>query len=136
MAASQILLSERQAEPSSGLPASLVRRQPALEHRWRIVLVYKLGVQCRIVKRAMHGTKLMSWSEVRETYGRELVNLRNEGRYTFLNTLFSVSEAVLYMQACTLSSVGCQSPAWQASPLCTAVAEGCALAPASDALGT
>lgn len=40
----------------------------------------------------------MSWSEVRETYGRELVNLRNEGRYTFLNTLFSVSEAVLYMQ--------------------------------------
>ncbi len=53
---------------------------------------------CRIVKRAMHGTRLMSWSEVRETYGRELVNLRNEGRYTFLNTLFSVSEAVLYMQ--------------------------------------
>ena len=52
----------------------------------------------RIVKRAMHGTRLMSWSEVRETYGRELVNLRNEGRYTFLNTLFSVSEAVLYMQ--------------------------------------
>ena len=40
----------------------------------------------------------MSWSEVRETYGRELVNLRNEGRYTFLNTLFSVSEAGLYMQ--------------------------------------
>ena len=23
-------------------------------------------------------------------------------RYTFLNTLFSVSEAVLYMQACTM----------------------------------
>lgn len=56
----------------------------------------------RIVKRAMHGTRLMSWSEVRETYGRELVNLRNEGRYTFLNTLFSVSEAVLYMQARTM----------------------------------
>lgn len=50
----------------------------------------------------MHGTRLMSWSEVRETYGRELVNLRNEGRYTFLNTLFSVSEAVLYMQARTM----------------------------------
>ena len=69
----------------------------------------------------MHGTKLMSWSEVRETYGRELVNLRNEGRYTFLNTLFSVSEAVLYMQAWPLSSVGCQSSAWQASHLCIAV---------------
>ena len=86
-----------------------------------MVLVCNIGVQCRIVKRAMHGTRLMSWSEVRETYGRELVNLRNEGRYTFLNTLFSVSEAVLYMQAWPLSSVCCQSPAWQASPLCTAV---------------
>ena len=46
----------------------------------------------------MHGTRLLSWSELRETYGRELVNLRNEGRYGFLNTLFSVSEAVMYMQ--------------------------------------
>ena len=50
------------------------------------------------------GRRLMSWSEVRETYGRELVNLRNEGRYTFLNTLFSVSEAVLYMQVGPLTS--------------------------------
>ena len=68
---------------------------------------------CRIVKRAMHGTRLLSWSEVRETYGRELVNLRNEGRYTFLNTLFSVSEAVLYMQAslhpCTFSAASIAS---------------------------
>lgn len=48
----------------------------------------------------------MSWSEVRETYGRELVNLRNEGRYTFLNTLFSVSEAVLYMQVGPHSEAG------------------------------
>ena len=37
--------------------------------------------------------------QVRESYGRELVNLRNESRFVFLNTLFSVSEAVLYMQA-------------------------------------
>ncbi|EIE26811.1 HAD-superfamily hydrolase [Coccomyxa subellipsoidea C-169] len=50
------------------------------------------------VKRAMHGTRLLSWSELRETYGRELVNLKNEARYGFLNTLFSVSEAVMYMQ--------------------------------------
>lgn len=34
----------------------------------------------------------------REIYGRELVDLRNEGRWEFLNTLFSVSEAVAYMQ--------------------------------------
>lgn len=42
---------------------------------------------------------MLSWQELRETYGRELVNLRNERRYNFLNTLFSVSEAVMYMQA-------------------------------------
>ncbi|KAL4432385.1 hypothetical protein ABPG77_001684 [Micractinium sp. CCAP 211/92] len=50
------------------------------------------------VKRAMHGTRMMSPAEVREQYGRELVNLRNESRFVFLNTLFSISEAVLYMQ--------------------------------------
>ena len=51
------------------------------------------------VKRAQHGTRMLSWAELRGTYGRELVKLANEARYTFLNTLFSVSEAVMYMQA-------------------------------------
>ena len=46
----------------------------------------------------MHGTRMLSWNEIRNTYGRELVSLRNEGRWQFLNTLFSVSEAVMYMQ--------------------------------------
>ncbi|GMP39771.1 hypothetical protein CsSME_00010477 [Camellia sinensis var. sinensis] len=31
-------------------------------------------------------------------YGRELVNLRKENRWEFLNTLFSVSEVVAYTQ--------------------------------------
>lgn len=46
----------------------------------------------------MHGSTMMSWQQLRESYGRELVNLRNETRYYFLNTLFSVSEGVMYMQ--------------------------------------
>ena len=50
----------------------------------------------------MHGTRIMSWGEVRQVYGRELVNLRSEGRYVFLNTLFSVSEGVMYMQVSLL----------------------------------
>ncbi|PWA68281.1 5'-nucleotidase domain-containing protein 4 [Artemisia annua] len=50
------------------------------------------------VKRAMHGTKLLSTQALSEMYGRELVDLRNESRWEFLNTLFSVSEAVAYMQ--------------------------------------
>jgi hypothetical protein len=47
----------------------------------------------------MHGTAMMGWQEIREAYGREVVNLRNEGRWVFLNTLFSISEAVLFAQA-------------------------------------
>lgn len=36
-----------------------------------------------------------------EMYGRELVDLRKERRWEFLNTFFSVSEAVMFMQVCT-----------------------------------
>ncbi|KAM2541703.1 hypothetical protein TB2_021237 [Malus domestica] len=50
------------------------------------------------VKRAMHGTSMLSNRAVSEMYGRELVDLRKETRWEFLNTLFSVSEAVAYMQ--------------------------------------
>ena len=50
----------------------------------------------------MHGTHMMSWQELREAYGRDLVSLRNEARYSFLNTLFSVSEACMYMQVTNL----------------------------------
>ncbi|KAL8161812.1 hypothetical protein V2J09_013301 [Rumex salicifolius] len=50
------------------------------------------------VKRAMHGTTMLSNRALSEIYGRELVDLRNENRWEFLNTFFSVSEAVAYMQ--------------------------------------
>lgn len=50
------------------------------------------------VKRAMHGTKMLSTQAVSEIYGRELVDLRKENRWEFLNTFFSVSEAVMFMQ--------------------------------------
>ncbi|KAH7298269.1 hypothetical protein KP509_25G034600 [Ceratopteris richardii] len=50
------------------------------------------------IKRAMHGTKMLSNRSISELYGRELVDLRDESRWEFLNTLFSVSEAVMYMQ--------------------------------------
>ncbi|KAF5738804.1 putative cytosolic purine 5-nucleotidase [Tripterygium wilfordii] len=50
------------------------------------------------VQRAMHGTRMLSTRAVSEIYGRELVDLRKESRWEFLNTLFSVSEAVAYMQ--------------------------------------
>lgn len=39
-----------------------------------------------------------SFMQGSEIYGRELVDLRKESRWEFLNTFFSVSEAVAYMQ--------------------------------------
>ncbi|KAK3011962.1 hypothetical protein RJ639_012544 [Escallonia herrerae] len=41
---------------------------------------------------------MLSTQAVSEMYGRELVDLRKESRWEFLNMLFSVSEAVAYMQ--------------------------------------
>jgi len=51
------------------------------------------------VKRAMHGTRMLDPSEVKELYGHErsFVDLR-EGRWHFLNTLFSVASACLFSQ--------------------------------------
>ncbi len=69
-------------------PLSLTFSPPALT----------FPIPSRLVKRAMHGTRMLNWQEIRELYGREVVNLRNESRWVFLNTLFSVSEAVMYMQ--------------------------------------
>ena len=50
------------------------------------------------VKRAMHGTQMLSGSEIRTVYGRDVVELRHEDRYEFLNTLFNLSEAAIYQQ--------------------------------------
>ncbi len=70
-------------------------------------------------------------AQVRESYGRQLVNLRNESRFIFLNTLFSVSEAVLYMQ------VGWGAPTATAGCVCVDVltsAVGCLLFSVSEAV--
>lgn len=34
----------------------------------------------------MHGTRMLTVAEIRETYGRQLVDLKDEGRWMFLNT--------------------------------------------------
>ena len=49
------------------------------------------------VRRAMHGKRRLGADELEELYGRKLVDLRDR-RFSFLNTLFSVSEGVLYSQ--------------------------------------
>jgi HAD superfamily 5'-nucleotidase-like hydrolase len=49
------------------------------------------------VKRAMHGTRRLDFDDQRKTYGRTLVDL-SDTRWVFLNTFFSLSEAVMYAQ--------------------------------------
>lgn len=49
------------------------------------------------VKQAFHGTKPLDYEAVRQIYERTLIDL-NEPRWYFLNTLFSISEACMYMQ--------------------------------------
>lgn len=49
------------------------------------------------IKRAMHGTSLMSFEEHRQLYSRTLIDLEDK-RWVFLNTLFSLSEGCMYCQ--------------------------------------
>ena len=57
------------------------------------------------VKRAMHGTRMLEFSEQRDAYAQTLVDL-SEPRWVFLNTLFSLSEGCLYAQAVDLLDRG------------------------------
>jgi 5'-nucleotidase len=57
------------------------------------------------VKRAFHGTHLLEFEAQRNFYQRTLVDL-SDSRWHFLNTLFSISEACLYMQLVDLLDAG------------------------------
>ena len=57
------------------------------------------------VKRAAHGSKLLSFEELRHTYQRTIVDL-SEPRWMFLNTLFSLSEGSAYTQLVDLLDEG------------------------------
>lgn len=57
------------------------------------------------IKRAFHGTNPLDFDEQRSIYQRTLVDL-NEPRWYFLNTLFSISEACLFMQMVDLLDQG------------------------------
>jgi HAD superfamily 5'-nucleotidase-like hydrolase len=53
------------------------------------------------VKRAAHGTNMLEREDQRTAYGRTIIDLANP-RFVFLNTLFSLSEAVMYSQCVDL----------------------------------
>ncbi len=57
------------------------------------------------VTRACHGTVPIEFELQRSTYGRSLIDLADH-RYVFLNTLFSLSEACMYVQLVDLLDAG------------------------------
>ncbi|MCA9553766.1 MAG: HAD-IG family 5'-nucleotidase [Myxococcales bacterium] len=57
------------------------------------------------VKHAYHGTQPLSFETLKAHYSRVTVDLA-EPRWQFMNTLFSMSEAVIYMQAVDLLDAG------------------------------
>ena len=57
------------------------------------------------VKRATHGTRELSYEQLRATYSRTIVDLA-EPRWVFLNTLFSLSEGCIYAQLVDLLDRG------------------------------
>jgi len=68
------------------------------------------------VKRAMHGTRMLDFTEQRDAYGQTLVDL-SDSRWVFLNTLFSLSEGCLFAQAVDLLDRGALPRAFEYASL-------------------
>ena len=72
------------------------------------------------VKKAFHGTQPLPFKEERQIYQRTLIDLE-ERRWLFLNTLFSISEACMYMQLVDLLDQGKLTPSLGYADLYTRV---------------
>jgi HAD superfamily 5'-nucleotidase-like hydrolase len=57
------------------------------------------------IKRAVHGTRVLDYDEMRRAYARTQVEL-SDPRWVFLNTLFSLSEGCFYRQLVDLLDAG------------------------------
>lgn len=57
------------------------------------------------VKKALHGTRPLDYEAQRDQYARTIIDL-HERRWVFLNTLFSLSEACIFMQLVDLLDAG------------------------------
>ncbi len=62
-----------------------------------LIIDTELANRFGYVKRAAHGTKPLNYDEQRKRYARTIVTL-GTGRFKFLNTLFTLSEACMYSQ--------------------------------------
>lgn len=74
-------------------PGAVVRGLVIDTEKGNLLKVNRFG----FVKRALHGTRPLSFDEMTQGYTRTIVDL-SERRWYFLNTLFSISEGCLYAQ--------------------------------------
>ncbi len=91
----------REGLQAKGWPVDTLRFDPDLAIRGLVMDVERGNVvkanRFGYVKRAFHGTEPMSYERQRDVYQRTLVELGDD-RWHFLNTLFSISSACMYMQ--------------------------------------
>lgn len=104
---------------SKGFPVSGLRLNPDLVTRG-IIIDKELGNLVKAdrfgyVRRAMHGTRRLSESEVHEAYSRITIDLR-DSRFHFLNTLFSISEGAPLSAAPTSLSAALTLALTRSSP--------------------
>ncbi len=92
-----------------GWPVAHLKFDPELIRRGLVIDAHKGNIlksnRFGFVKRALHGTRLLAFDELRQTYQRTIVDL-NETRWVFLNTFFSLSEGCFYAQAVDLLDEG------------------------------
>ena len=93
-----------------GWPVEELQFDPQMVMRG-LVLDLKLGNMVKAnrfgyIWRAAHGTSVLPYSEMRETYARTLVELSESSRWVFLNTFFSISAGVMYSQLVDLLDRG------------------------------
>jgi 5'-nucleotidase len=90
---------------AQGWPVAHLTFDPALAMRGLIIDTEKGNLlkanRFGFVKKALHGTRPMSFEAQRDEYMRTIIDL-SERRWVFLNTLFSLSEACLYAQVVDL----------------------------------
>jgi HAD superfamily 5'-nucleotidase-like hydrolase len=82
-------------------PALVIRGLVVDRELGNIVKANRFGY----VKRACHGTQILDFDAQRKVYERTRIDLA-EGRWVFLNTLFSLSEGCMYSQLVDLLDAG------------------------------
>lgn len=94
---------------ADGWPIAHLKFDPDLIIRGLIIDVEEGNVvkanRFGYVKHAFHGTEPLSFDQLRTVYERTLIDL-NLPRWHFLNTLFSISEACMFMQLVDLLDAG------------------------------